>query len=60
MAERQILELIESPFIVKLHYAFQSYCKLYLIVDFMIGGELYNHIMRSGRFSLETSKFYAA
>ena len=60
MAEREILELIESEFIVKLHYAFQSNNKLYLIVDFMKGGELYNHILRNGRFNLDTAIFYAA
>lgn len=38
MAERTILENIESPFIVQLHYAFQTCEKLYLVMDFMIGG----------------------
>jgi serine/threonine protein kinase len=36
--ERNIMVLIENPFIVKLHYAFQTRFKLYLIMDFMIGG----------------------
>lgn len=38
MAERSILENIQSPFIVQLHYAFQTSEKLYLVMDFMIGG----------------------
>lgn len=37
-AERQILETLNSPFIVKLHYAFQTKDKLYLVMDFMNGG----------------------
>ena len=37
-AERKILEEINSPFIVKLHYAFQTEAKLYLVVDFIQGG----------------------
>ena len=37
-AERDILEDVDSPFIVQLHYAFQSVTKLYLIMDFMQGG----------------------
>ena len=37
-AERQILETLNSPFIVKLHYAFQTRDKLYLVMDFMNGG----------------------
>ena len=38
MAERYILEDMDHPFIVKLHWAFQSDKKLYLIVDLMSGG----------------------
>ena len=37
-AERAILENIDSPFIVQLHYAFQTCDKLYLVMDFMIAG----------------------
>lgn len=37
-AERDILENMSSPFIVQLHFAFQSPTKLYLIMDFMNGG----------------------
>lgn len=39
-AERDILENMNSPFIVQMHYAFQSHNKLYLIMDFMNGGML--------------------
>lgn len=38
MAERQILENMDCPFVVKLHFAFQSSDKLYLVMDFMRGG----------------------
>ena len=37
-AERYILENIKSPFIVQLHYAFQTADKLFLVLDFMQGG----------------------
>jgi len=39
--ERQLLELLDSPFIVKLVEAFQTHQKLYLVVEYMSGGELY-------------------
>jgi serine/threonine protein kinase len=45
---------------VKLHYAFQSDNNLYLIIDFLNGGELYYHLRREQRFSEERTKFYAA
>lgn len=37
LSERFILEAMDHPFIVKLHYAFQSESKLYLLCDLMPG-----------------------
>lgn len=37
-SERYILENIKSPFVVQLHYAFQTPDKLFLVLDFMQGG----------------------
>ena len=45
-AERLILEKISNPFIVKLHYAFQTGEKLYFVMDFLNGGELFYHLRR--------------
>jgi len=42
--ERQILELVKHPFIISLRYAFQNEAKLYLVVDYCPGGELFFHI----------------
>ena len=39
-AEREILEDVDSPFILGLHYAFQTNDKLYLVMDFMSGGNI--------------------
>jgi len=59
-AERDILEKINSPFIVKLHYAFQTDAKLYFVMDFLNGGELFFHLRKSRKFSERRSCFYAA
>ena len=37
LSERYILEAMDHPFVVKLHYAFQTSTKLYLLVDLMPG-----------------------
>ena len=58
--ERQILELMEFPFIINLKYAFQNEHKLYLVIDYCPGGELFFHIQRVERFNEEAVKFYAA
>ena len=59
-AEKSILAKIQHPFIVTLHYAFQTNEKLYMILDYVNGGELFYHLKREGRFSEERVRFYAA
>lgn len=59
-AERDILEKIDSPFIVKLHYAFQTETKLYFVMDFCNGGELFFHLRKSNTFSERRAMFYTA
>uniref|UniRef100_A0AC34FVF7 Protein kinase domain-containing protein n=1 Tax=Panagrolaimus sp. ES5 TaxID=591445 RepID=A0AC34FVF7_9BILA len=44
--ERNILAQISHPFIVKLHYAFQTEGKLYLILDFLRGGDLFTRLSK--------------
>lgn len=51
--ERRIMEMIDHPFIIKLKYAFQNPQKLYLVMDFCPGGELFFHIQRVERFNEE-------
>lgn len=51
---------MDHPFIVKLHYAFQTKNKLYLLVDLMSGGELFYLLRRNKRFPESVAKFYAA
>ena len=58
--ERKIMELIDHPFIVKLIYAFQTAQKLYMVMDYCPGGELFYHIQRVERFNEEAVKFYGA
>uniref|UniRef100_A0A3Q3BG02 Protein kinase domain-containing protein n=1 Tax=Kryptolebias marmoratus TaxID=37003 RepID=A0A3Q3BG02_KRYMA len=44
--ERDILAEVNHPFIVKLHYAFQTEGKLYLILDFLRGGDLFTRLSK--------------
>ncbi|CAD8139416.1 unnamed protein product [Paramecium octaurelia] len=60
MNERQILEVAQHPFIVQLHFAFQTPEKLYLVTDFLAGGELFYHLRKSKKFSEERMQLYAA
>lgn len=58
--ERDILKSIRHPFIVKLYYAFQDQEKLYLILEYAPGGELFHHLSMERMFSEETAAFYMA
>jgi serine/threonine protein kinase len=60
LAERDILEKIRSPFIVQLQYAFQTPEKLYLVMEYLPGGELFHHLRKEKRFVEERAVFYAA
>lgn len=47
--ERNILADVGHAFIVKLHYAFQTPGKLYLILDFLRGGDLFTRLSKEVR-----------
>ncbi|VCX38176.1 unnamed protein product, partial [Gulo gulo] len=57
--ERQVLEHIrQSPFLVTLHYAFQTETKLHLILDYINGGELFTHLSQRERFTEHEVRIY--
>ncbi|XP_067412416.1 ribosomal protein S6 kinase alpha-5 isoform X2 [Emydura macquarii macquarii] len=57
--ERQVLEHIrQSPFLVTLHYAFQTDTKLHLILDYINGGELFTHLSQRERFTENEVQIY--
>ena len=51
---------MKHPFIVDLIYAFQTKGKLYLILEYLSGGELFMHLEREGIFLEDTACFYVA
>ncbi|XP_076359815.1 ribosomal protein S6 kinase alpha-5-like isoform X1 [Tachypleus tridentatus] len=57
--ERQVLESIrQSPFLVTLHYAFQTDAKLHLILDYVSGGDLFTHLYQRQHFTEGEVRFY--
>jgi serine/threonine protein kinase len=58
--ENQILQHLHHPFIVQLHYAFQTLEKLYLVMEYLPGGELFFHLKELETFNVEKARFYAA
>jgi serine/threonine protein kinase len=58
--ERSVLGYVKHPFIVGLNMAFQSKDKLYFVLDYCAGGELFFHLGKVGKFSEQRACFYAA
>eukprot|EP00912_Choanoflagellata_sp_UC4_P002026 UC4_evm1s1295 len=59
ISERKILAKNTNPFLVGLKYSFQSPEKIYFVLDYINGGELFVHLQREGTFSVERSRLYA-
>ena len=60
MTERNLMVKINSPFIVNIKSAFQDDTKLYIVSEFMQGGDMFYH-MHDGQiivFNNEKTKFY--
>ncbi|KAJ3211351.1 hypothetical protein HDU67_004585 [Dinochytrium kinnereticum] len=60
LAERMVLAKLNHPFIVPLKFSFQNPEKLYLVLAFVNGGELFHHLQQVGRFEEERARFYTA
>lgn len=58
LSERKVLEQLDHPFLIKLHWAFQSHNELFFVMDICTGGELFCHLLLQRRFSERLAKFY--
>ena len=58
--ERRVLERIKHPFIVRMKYAFADREKLYFVLDYCHGGELFFYLTNLRRFKEDAARFYAA
>ena len=58
--ERSVLGYIHHPYVVGLTMAFQTHDKLFFVLDYCAGGELFYHLGKLGRFPDQRAKFYAA
>ncbi|KAG7260634.1 hypothetical protein CRUP_007940 [Coryphaenoides rupestris] len=61
MSERNVLlKNVKHPFLVGLHYSFQTADKLYFVLDYINGGELFYHLQRERCFLEPRARFYSA
>ena len=59
LTERRLLQKIKHPFVVGLHYAFQTEDHLCLVLDYIEGGNMYSDLMR-GPYTHERACYYSA
>ncbi|KAH8589364.1 kinase-like domain-containing protein [Bisporella sp. PMI_857] len=58
--ERKMLQEVKHPFLITLWGTFQDSKNLYMVMDFVEGGELFSLLRKSQRFPNPVAKFYAA
>ena len=58
--EREILEKISHPFIISLYHAFQNSDGLFMVTEFLQGGDLFFLLKKHGTFTIDQIRFYSA
>lgn len=59
-AERNVLAEVHNPYVVKLYYSFQDEEYLYLVMEYLPGGDMMTLLMRKDILSEEETRFYIA
>ena len=58
--EKEILQNLDHPFLCGLIFCFQTEDRIFFVMPFLSGGELFHHLKKFNRFSEEMVKFYGA
>eukprot|EP01068_Selenidium_serpulae_P009816 Selendium_serpulae@DN5326_c0_g1_i1.p1 len=60
ISEKKILAVIRHPFVVEMFGTFKDDRYLYIVMEFVVGGEFFTYLRRQKRFVNDTARFYAA
>ena len=60
LLEKNILQNLNYQFLVGMDFCFQTQERIYFVMNFIRGGELFNHLRNCKFFPEETAKFYSA
>ena len=58
--ERDVLLRVRHPFVVQMAFAFSTQQNLYMVMDFINGGDLYSHMQQQTRFPEAAMRLWAA
>uniref|UniRef100_A0A0K0D1J6 non-specific serine/threonine protein kinase n=1 Tax=Angiostrongylus cantonensis TaxID=6313 RepID=A0A0K0D1J6_ANGCA len=59
-AERDILSEADCEWVVKMYYSFQDFANLYLVMEFLPGGDMMTLLIKKDTLSEEAAQFYIA
>ena len=59
MLEKDILQKADHPFLVGMEFVFQTDLKIFFVMKFVRGGELFMHLRKSRQFAEKRAKFYS-
>merc|ERR1711959_59559 len=60
MSEKSILVTLKHPFIVNMWGSFHDQRYIYMVLEYIVGGEFFTHLRKAGRFDNDQSCFYGA
>eukprot|EP00754_Rhynchopus_humris_P049387 Rhum_TRINITY_DN8372_c0_g1::Rhum_TRINITY_DN8372_c0_g1_i1::g.27597::m.27597 len=60
MNEISVLQLIQHPFIVRLHEAGEADRRVFLVLQYLQGGDLERHLREKGTLPMDHTRFYMA
>jgi serine/threonine protein kinase len=60
ISEKTILVTLKHPFIVNMYGSFHDTRYIYMLLEYIVGGEFFTHLRKEGRFDNDRSLFYAA
>lgn len=60
VSEKAILVTLKHPFIVNMYGHFHDQRYIYMVLEYIVGGEFFTHLRKAGRFDNDQSCFYAS
>jgi len=60
VSEKSILQSLKHPFIVNMYGSFHDNRYIYMVLEYIIGGEFFTHLRKAGRFDNDASCFFGA
>ena len=57
--EKKLLFALDYPFLVKIEKCFKDNSNIYIVIEYVKGGEMFTHLRKKSRYSEEIARFYA-